>query len=81
MLQAEAIAQEPLTIPIVPIILRYQPKPTWRATAFINICPPLFAADFRQESDKQTAEVLTEALQAAILKGLEKINAHTPIEN
>lgn len=71
-LQAESTASEPLNIPIVPIALRYDPGAYQGAKVFINISSPLYAREYRQDNDKQTALALTQALQAALLDGLEK---------
>ncbi len=73
-LQAEASTPEGLAIPIVPIALRYDPGAYQGAKIFINVSPPLYAQDYRQENDKQTALALTQALQLALIKGLEDIN-------
>lgn len=70
-LQAEASALEPLQIPIVPIAIQYQPAPGWRSHITITISPPLHTADYRQSTDKQTAQAITTALEAALLKALE----------
>ncbi len=69
-LQAEASAPEPLHIPIVPIAIRYHPAPGWRSHIIITLSLPLDVANYRQGSDKQTAQALTEALEASLLKGL-----------
>ena len=70
-LQAEAKLPEAVSIPIVPIALRYDPTPNLCATIFITIGSPLYSQDYRQENDKQTAIALTQALENALLKGLE----------
>jgi 1-acyl-sn-glycerol-3-phosphate acyltransferase len=70
-LQAEAMTPEGLAIPIVPIALGYDPGAYQGARIFIHISPPLYAQEYRQENDKQTAIALTQALQDALLKGLE----------
>jgi 1-acyl-sn-glycerol-3-phosphate acyltransferase len=70
-LQAEAIAPEPLAIPIVPIALRYDPGAYRGAKIVIHISSPLYTRDYRQENDKQTALALTQALQVALLQGLD----------
>jgi len=69
-LQAEAMTPEAKPIPIVPIALRYEPGAYQGARIFIHIRPPLYAHQYRQENDKQTAIVLTQALQDALLNGL-----------
>lgn len=69
-LQAEATAPEPITIPILPVALRYQPDAIARAQVSIHICPPLYTRDYQQENEKQTAEALTQALQASLLEHL-----------
>lgn len=69
-LQAEAAATESLTIPIVPIAIRYQPAPIWRSHITVTIKPPLYTANYRQSSDKQTAQAITAALEASLLEGL-----------
>lgn len=72
-LQAESMSSEPLVIPIVPIALSYIPGAELGAKVVINIGSPLYAEDYRQDNDKQTALALTQALQNAILQGLETI--------
>src|ERR671933_2836307 len=72
-LQAEAIKPEGLAIPIVPIAIRYDPGAYLCANILINISSPLYSHDYRQENDKQTAIALTQALQNALLRGLETI--------
>ncbi|HBB34131.1 MAG TPA: 1-acyl-sn-glycerol-3-phosphate acyltransferase [Cyanobacteria bacterium UBA8803] len=72
-LQAEAMAPEAVTIPIIPIALRYEPGAEPRAKVFIHISPPLYTQDYRQNHDKRTATALTQALQESLLKGLENI--------
>lgn len=67
-LQAEA--KIPEEIPIIPIALRYHPGAYPCAKIFIHISPPLYAREYRQENDKQTAVALTQALQDALLEGL-----------
>lgn len=68
-LQAETRTPEP--IPILPIGLRYDPDPVWRGRVYLQIGPPLYSRDYRRESEKQTAQALTTALQAALLTCLE----------
>lgn len=69
-LQAEAIAPESPMIPIVPIVIRYQPAPVLRSHITITIRPPLYTADYRQSSDKLTAQAITSALERSLLAGL-----------
>lgn len=69
-LQAEATAST-LTIPIVPIALRYKSGAYPGASVLIHISPPLYTKVYQQENDKQTAQVLTQALEPALIKGLE----------
>lgn len=69
-LQAEATLPDSINIPIVPIAIRYQPAPTWRSHITITIRPPLYTANYRQSSDKQTAQAITAALEASLLEGL-----------
>jgi 1-acyl-sn-glycerol-3-phosphate acyltransferase len=71
-LQAEKTAPEPISIPIVPIALFYKPDAIWQAKIVIHVGTPLHASDFQQGNDRQTAHALTQALQAALLNGLEK---------
>ena len=73
-LQAEAQAPEELKIPIIAIALRYDPGAYPRARVFIHISPPLYTQEYRKENDKQTALALTQALQSALLQGLEDTN-------
>ncbi|PSB23853.1 lysophospholipid acyltransferase family protein [Stenomitos frigidus] len=74
-LQAEALSSEPLHIPIVPIAIHYEPTPVWRSHITITISPPLYAADYQQSSDKETAQAITEALEKALFKSLKKVRA------
>ncbi len=74
-LQAEASTPEELAIPIVPIALRYDPGADQGAKIVIHVSSPLYAQDYRQENDKQTALALTQALQVALLKGLETLES------
>lgn len=71
-LQAEA--KEDVPIPIVPIAIRYDPGAYPCAKIFIHINPPLYSQEYRQENDKHTAIALTQALQEALLNGLENTN-------
>lgn len=70
-LQAESTMDDP--IPIVPISIRYEPGAVFRAKVTIHISPPLYSTDFQQEDERQTAQALTQALQAALLQGLTTI--------
>ena len=72
-LQAEATAPEELAIPIIAIALRYDPGAYQGARVFIHISPPLYAQEYRQENDKQTAVALTQALQTSLFRGLENL--------
>ncbi len=66
-MQAEALAEDDLTIPIVPIGLRYKPEAKKGARVIIKVAPPLLIEEYRQKKDKETALALTEALEAALL--------------
>ncbi|HEY9845029.1 MAG TPA: hypothetical protein V6D03_02430, partial [Candidatus Caenarcaniphilales bacterium] len=70
-LQAEATDPDCRAIPIVPIALRYDPGVYPGANIYIHISAPLYTQDYRQETEKQTAQALTQALQANLLQGLE----------
>jgi 1-acyl-sn-glycerol-3-phosphate acyltransferase len=72
-LQAEAMTWESLTVPIVPMALPYDPEAAQGAKILINISPSFYPQDYRQESDKHTALVLTQALETALLQGLKTI--------
>lgn len=74
-LQAEAKIPEGVAIPIVPIAIRYDPGANPCANILINISSPLYSHEYRQENDKQTAVALTQALQDALLQGLQNINS------
>jgi 1-acyl-sn-glycerol-3-phosphate acyltransferase len=74
-LQAEALSSEPLQIPIVPIAIHYEPAPVWRSHITITISPPLYSSNYRQSTEKQTAQAITKALEEALLKSLEKMSA------
>ncbi|MGQ9870872.1 lysophospholipid acyltransferase family protein [Leptodesmis sp.] len=71
-LQAESALGE-VGIPVVPIALNYRPDPVFRATVTIHIAPPLYSANYRQNSEKQTAQEFTQALQAALERGMEEL--------
>ena len=71
-LQAEA-ALGGEKIPVVPIAISYSPDALFRSGITIRITPPLYAADYQQENDKQTAVAFTEALQTALIEALEQI--------
>lgn len=79
-LQAEGGSKEPLTIPIVPIALRYVPDAMAGARILIHIGSPLYSQDYRGRTDKETAQFLTQALQAALLQGLSLLNGAEPSE-
>lgn len=70
-LQAEAKMPEGKAIPIIPIALRYTPGAYPCANVVVCISPPLYSHEYRQKNDKQTAIALTQALQDALLQGLE----------
>lgn len=70
-LQAEATDPRSRDIPIVPIALRYDPGASAGATILVHIGSPLYTQPYRQGNDKQTAQVLTQALEASLLTGLE----------
>jgi 1-acyl-sn-glycerol-3-phosphate acyltransferase len=73
-LQAEAgLGASP--IPIIPIALHYSPDAIWRAKVTMEIAPPLYAADYRQATDKQTAQALTQALQQQLLERVLRLTA------
>lgn len=78
-LQAEAGMEGPVRIPIVAIALRYSPDSTWRSNITVEIAPPIYSADYQQATDKQTAQVLTAALQNQLLEFL-KPSKSTAIE-
>ncbi|UIE38814.1 lysophospholipid acyltransferase family protein [Leptodesmis sichuanensis] len=71
-LQAES-ALGGVGIPVVPIALSYAPDPTFRSTVTIHIAPPLYSANYRQDSEKQTAQAFTQALQDALLRGMKGV--------
>lgn len=67
-LQAEASGG--IEIPILPIALSYSPNATSYANISIRINPPLYTSTYQQETDKQTAELITQALYSKILEAL-----------
>lgn len=67
-LQAET-SQE-LKIPIVPIAINYLPDAVARAKVTVRISPVLYSEQYRRESDRETAKLLTQALYNSILQGL-----------
>lgn len=71
-LQAESKLPQPASIPIIPITLKYQPSANFLADVFITIHPAIYSQDYRQENDKKTAVVLTEALETALIAGLKR---------
>ncbi len=76
-LQAEAAlsqaASQPVTIPIVPIALRYRPAAQARAAITLRIAPPLSSAAFADLDDKQQAIALTAAVQTTLERELAAI--------
>lgn len=72
-LQAEAIATQPLSVPIVPISLYYSSTATLRSRISVFISPPIQVEQYRRSNNRETAQALTEALQKSILNGLEKV--------
>ncbi len=68
-LQAEATSPQPISI--IPISLHYSPNVSLRSEVFVYISPPLHTEQYRQPTDKLTARSLTEALQKALLSGLD----------
>lgn len=66
-MQAETLAQDELTIPIVPIGLRYEPEAGKGAKVIVRVAPPLLIEDYRQGKDKETAMALTKALENALV--------------
>ncbi|EKQ66765.1 1-acyl-sn-glycerol-3-phosphate acyltransferase [Leptolyngbyaceae cyanobacterium JSC-12] len=69
------------SIPVVPIAIRYQPSARWRAKVIIQILPPLYSKDYEQENEKQTAIVLTQAVQKSLLAGLQRIGVRADRED
>ncbi|MBE9226717.1 1-acyl-sn-glycerol-3-phosphate acyltransferase [Phormidium sp. LEGE 05292] len=69
-LQAEAKLPQPTSIPIIPITLKYQPNANFLADVFININPPIYSRDYRQKNDKETAILLTQALETSLIESL-----------
>lgn len=67
-LQAEANGD--MEVPILPIALSYSPDATVRANVSIQISLPLYTSAYRQETDKQSAELITQTLYAKILEAL-----------
>lgn len=74
-LQAEATAKEGLEVPIVPIALHYTPDASPRAKISICISSPLYTHQYQKETDKQTAQAITDALYSAILQNLKLASA------
>ncbi|MBF2029680.1 MAG: 1-acyl-sn-glycerol-3-phosphate acyltransferase [Oscillatoriales cyanobacterium C42_A2020_001] len=72
-LQAESALGEDVSIPVVPIAIRYQPDAVWRAKVAIHISPPLYSKDVWQGNEKQTAIAMTQVVQESLLAGLRKI--------
>jgi 1-acyl-sn-glycerol-3-phosphate acyltransferase len=67
-LQAEASGD--LIVPILPIALSYSPTASAGAKVLIRINTPLYSSNFRQENDKQTAQIMTQTLYTKILESL-----------
>lgn len=72
-MQAEATSERPLSVPVIPIALHYSPTASPKAKVFVHINQPLYAEQYRQVNDKQTARTFTEAIQSRILHSLELI--------
>jgi len=74
-LQVEHLEPAIAGIPIVPVAIHYDPAPIWRATIRIRIGEPLYARDYQQANDKQTAVALTVALESALRENLKQIGS------
>lgn len=70
-LQAEVTS--PQSISIIPISLYYSPTASARSNVFVYISPSLHTEQYRQPTDKLTAQSLTEALQESLLSGLDRV--------
>jgi 1-acyl-sn-glycerol-3-phosphate acyltransferase len=75
-LQAEATASTKLSIPIVPVGLKFFPAAAIGATITIHINKPLYSHQYQSITAKQTALALTQALQDAILDSLNTISQY-----
>ncbi|NES94298.1 MAG: 1-acyl-sn-glycerol-3-phosphate acyltransferase [Desertifilum sp. SIO1I2] len=73
LLQAEAKRPPGESIPVVPIAIHYQPNAQFRAQVRLSIQPPLYAKDYQQATDKETAIALTQALEDSLVKGLQAL--------
>jgi 1-acyl-sn-glycerol-3-phosphate acyltransferase len=67
-IQAEASGE--MEVPILPIALSYSPNPSAGARVSIRINAPLYINNYRQENNKQTAQLLTQAIYSRILETL-----------
>lgn len=77
-LQAEATASVPLSIPIVPIALRYSPDAQRGATVWVDIAPPFFSKDFAAESVKTQAAQITAHLDRTLRDHLQSLQTIEP---
>jgi 1-acyl-sn-glycerol-3-phosphate acyltransferase len=72
-LQAESSAVQPLTIPITPIALRYEPEAQRGAAVYIDISPAFSSRDFEAASDKDRAAQMTQHLETVLRDRLQAL--------
>jgi 1-acyl-sn-glycerol-3-phosphate acyltransferase len=72
-LQAEASAKAPLSIPIIPIAIHYAPEAQFGATVWVDISPPFDSSFFQGDSDKDRAAQMTQHLEDVLRDRLQAL--------
>lgn len=72
-LQAEASAKAPLSIPIIPIAIHYVPEAQFGATVWVDISPPFDSSLFKGDSDKERAAQMTQHLEDVLRDRLQAL--------
>jgi 1-acyl-sn-glycerol-3-phosphate acyltransferase len=77
-LQAEASAKAPISIPIIPIAIHYEPGAQFGATVRIDIAPPFDSSLFPADSDKERATQMTQHLEQVLRDRLQALQKQSP---
>lgn len=72
-LQAESTAPQPMSIPITPIAIRYEPEAQRGAAVFVDISPAFSSRDFEAGSDKEKAAKMTQHLEIVLRDRLQNL--------
>jgi 1-acyl-sn-glycerol-3-phosphate acyltransferase len=78
-LQAESSAEQPMSVPIVPIALHYTPEAQLGATVWVDILPPFASSQFSGDTEKRKAAQITEHLETVLRDRLELIKQQHPV--